>query len=177
MSGSGRSGLDALGSSLRRERRAYEPDGEQPIGGYLAVMVGYLGCVGVLTASARRARRPLPTPGPWDVLLTAGAVHRLSRLVAKDPVTSPVRLPFARFRGQAGPAELAEDVRGTGVRRAIGELVTCPFCAGLWISTGLTAGQVLAPEVTRLVSAGLSALALSDLLHFARAGLQEAASR
>ncbi|MFF3071899.1 DUF1360 domain-containing protein [Kitasatospora sp. NPDC057904] len=177
MSGSGRSAANAVASSLRRERTAYEPEGEQPIGGYLTVMGAYLGCVGVLTAFARRAERPLPTPGPWDVMLTAGAVHRLSRLVAKDSVTSPVRLPFARFRGQAGPAELAEDVRGEGVRRAIGELITCPFCAGLWISTGLTAGQVLAPQATRLVSSGLSALALSDLLHFARAGLQEAASR
>ncbi|KJS62687.1 DUF1360 domain-containing protein [Streptomyces rubellomurinus] len=173
MSGS----TSAVGSSLRRERGAYEPEGDQPIGGYLAVMAAYLGCVGALTALARRTGRPLPTPGPWDVLLTAGAVHKLSRLVTKDPVTSPLRLPFTRFRGQAGPAELAEDVRGQGVRRAIGELVTCPFCTGLWISTGLTAGQVLAPEATRLVSSGLSALALSDLLHFARVGLQDVASR
>ncbi|MFD8708479.1 DUF1360 domain-containing protein [Kitasatospora sp. NPDC059648] len=161
-------------TALREERRAYEPDDEQPIGGYLAAMAVYLGGTGLLAAAARRTGRPLPEPGPWDVLLTAGAVHRLSRLLTKDPVTSPLRIPFTRFRGQAGPAELSEDVRGTGVRRVVGELITCPFCTGLWIATGLTCAQVFAPGATRLVCSGLTALTAADLLHFVRVGLQHA---
>ncbi|MFJ9770870.1 DUF1360 domain-containing protein [Kitasatospora sp. NPDC101157] len=165
---------DTVEAALREERRSYDPDGEQPIGGYLTAMAVYLGGTGVLAAAARRTGRPLPAPGPWDVLLTAGAVHRLSRLLTKDPVTSPLRLPFARFRGQAGPAELSEDVRGSGVRRAFGELITCPFCTGLWIATGLTGAQVFAPGATRLVCSGLTALTAADLLHFVRVGLQHA---
>ncbi|MFF8772599.1 DUF1360 domain-containing protein [Kitasatospora sp. NPDC015120] len=161
-------------AALRRERAAYEPDGEQPIGGYLAATAAYLGGVGTLAVLARRTGRALPAPGPWDVALTAGAVHRLSRLIAKDPVTSPLRLPFTRFRGASGPAELAEDVRGTGTRKAVGELITCPFCTGLWVATALTAGQVLAPAPTRLLCAGLSALTAADFLHFARVAAQQA---
>ncbi|MFG3227194.1 DUF1360 domain-containing protein [Kitasatospora sp. NPDC048194] len=165
---------DDLETAVRREREAYEPDGEQPIAGYLAAMAVYLGSTGAFAALARRTGRPLPQPGPWDVLLTAGAVHRLSRLLTKDPVTSPLRLPFARFRGQAGPGELTEEVRGRGARRAVGELITCPFCTGLWVATGLTAASVLAPGATRLVCSGLTALTAADLLHFVRAGLQKA---
>ncbi len=161
-------------TAVSRERTAYEPDGEQPIGGYLGAMAVYLAGVGAVAGLARRTGRPLPAPGPWDVALTAGAVHRLARLVAKDPVTSPLRLPFTRFRGRSGPGELAEEVRGGGARRTVGELITCPFCAGLWIATGLTAGQVLAPAPTRLVCAGLSALTAADFLHFARVGAQQA---
>ncbi|MFD0279597.1 DUF1360 domain-containing protein [Kitasatospora sp. NPDC127111] len=168
------SGDTTVEAALRHERHAYEPDGEQPIAGYLTVVTAYVGSVGLLAAFARRTRRPLPEPGPWDVLLTAGAVHRLSRLVAKDPVISPFRVPFTRFRGQSGPAEVAEEVRGTGVRRAVGELITCPFCTGLWIATGLTGAGVLAPGATRLVCSGLTALTVADLLHFVRTGLQKA---
>ncbi|MEU6238797.1 DUF1360 domain-containing protein, partial [Kitasatospora sp. NPDC047058] len=80
---------------------------------------------------------------------------------------------FARFRGQSGPAELAEDVRGTGARRAAGELITCPFCTGVWIATGLTGAAVIAPGPTRLVCSGLTALTVADLLHFVRTGLQK----
>ncbi|MCG6495657.1 DUF1360 domain-containing protein [Kitasatospora sp. A2-31] len=167
-------GSTAVGGALRQERRAYDADGEQPIAGYLAAVAAYLGITGLLAAVARRTGRPLPEPGPWDVLLTAGAVHRLSRLVAKDPVTSPFRVPFTRFRGQGGPAELAEEARGTGARRVVGELITCPFCTGLWIATGLTGAAVLAPGPTRLVCSGLTALTVADLLHFVRVGLQKA---
>lgn len=163
-----------LGAALHREREAYESGEQRPIGGYLAAMGVYVGGVAALTAAARRTGRPVPTPGPWDVLLTAGAVHRLSRLITKDPVTSPLRLPFARLRGQAGPAELNEDARGSGVRRVVGELITCPFCTGLWIATALTGGQILAPRTTRLVCSGLTALTIADLLHFARVGLEHA---
>src|SRR6266568_6180594 len=51
------------------------------------------------------------------------------RLITKDPVTSPLRAPFTVFEGQEGQAELKEEVRGHGARKAVGELVTCPFCS------------------------------------------------
>ncbi|WP_254552735.1 DUF1360 domain-containing protein [Kitasatospora sp. MMS16-BH015] len=161
-----------VATAARAERAAYEPDGEQPIAGYLAAVGVYPTGVAALAAAARAKGRPLPAPGPWDVTLTAGAVHRLARLVAKDPVTSPLRLPFTHVRGQSRPAELDEEVRGSGLRRAVGELITCPFCTGLWLATGFTAGQVLAPGATRLVGSGLSALTAADFLHFARVGMQ-----
>lgn len=59
-----------------------------------------------------------------DVTFCAIATHKLSRLLAKDPVTSPPRVPFTRYAGASGPAELQEDVRGQGAQKTIGELVT-----------------------------------------------------
>ncbi len=52
-----------------------------------------------------------------DLALLSVATHKISRLLAKDPVTSPLRAPFTRFEGTSGPAELKEDVRGVGARR------------------------------------------------------------
>ena len=45
------------------------------------------------------------------------ATHKLSRIIAKDPVTSPLRAPFTTFEGTSGPAELAEEPSsGQGLR-------------------------------------------------------------
>jgi len=38
-----------------------------------------------------------------------------------------------------------ESVRGHGPQHAVGELISCPFCLGLWTATALTAGMVYAP--------------------------------
>ena len=81
--------------------------------------------------------------------------------------TSPLRAPFTRFAGTSGEAELAEEVRGSGPRKAIGELVTCPFCLGLWVTTAIAFGLVLAPRPTRLVASILTALTGADFLQFA----------
>jgi hypothetical protein len=46
----------------------------------------------------------------------------------------------------------------------VGELLTCPFCLGVWVAGGLTAGLVLAPRVTRLALTALTAIAASDAI-------------
>jgi len=104
------------------------------------------------------------------------ATHKLSRLIARDPVTSPLRAPFTEYRGTAGPAELREDVRGQGARKTIGELVTCPFCTSAWVATGFTAGLIYLPRTTRLAMGTLAALVGADLLQYGHAWLQRVTS-
>ncbi|WP_037606258.1 DUF1360 domain-containing protein [Streptacidiphilus rugosus] len=166
---------DKLQQHLQGEAHAYAPDQDRPLAGYAGVMGVYAVTALGLGAAARLTRRPLPQPTPWDVTLAALATHQLGRIIAKDPVTSPIRAPFTRFEGTSGPAELAEDVRGDGARKAVGELISCPFCIGMWIATGFTAGSVFAPRATRLVTATFATLGLSDLLQFARVRAQHAA--
>ncbi|WP_042364579.1 DUF1360 domain-containing protein [Streptacidiphilus neutrinimicus] len=166
---------DKLQQRLEEQAQAYAPDDDRPLAGYAGAMGVYGATVLALGAAARLTRRPLPSPTPWDVTLAALATHQLGRLIAKDPVTSPLRAPFTRFEGTSGPAELAEDVRGHGARKTVGEMVSCPFCTGLWIATGFTAGSVFAPRATRLVTATFAALAVSDLLQFGRVHAQHVA--
>jgi len=89
-------------------------------------------------------------------------------------VTSPLRAPFTTFEGTSGEAELAESVRGTGMRKAVGELVTCPFCLGQWVATALAYGFVLAPRTTRWTCSVFTALTVADFLQLAYAAAQEA---
>ena len=151
---------------------AARADDVRPLRGYATVMAIYAAGAAAVAGIARLTGKQLPErPPTGDLALMAVATHKISRLLTKDAVTSPLRAPFTEFHGTQGPAELKEEVRGTGARKAIGELVTCPFCTGMWISTGLCAGLVFAPGVTRLAAGGLTALTGSDFLHFLRAKL------
>lgn len=165
---------DRVSKAWRRQRDQYEHGEDFPLGGYAVAMSVYGGAVAALAGVIRATGTRLPERvGPWDTLLTVLATHKLSRLIAKDPVTSPLRAPFTSFEGTSGPAELSEDVRATGRRKTVGELVSCPFCVGMWVATGFVAGHVLAPRATRLAATTLAALAGSDFLQFAYASAEQ----
>jgi hypothetical protein len=123
-----------------------------------------------LAAGIVAARDDLPERfSPVDLVLLGVATHKYSRLVAKDRVTSFLRAPFMRYQGDAGPSEVDEEPRGEGPRRAVGELVGCPFCVGMWVASGLGLGFVAAPRVTRFVAGVGTALAIADFLQLAHA--------
>jgi hypothetical protein len=156
-----------LRARLARVGQAYAPHEHRPLDGYLAAMGAFGAVAAALVAGGRLTGRPMPErPSTADVVLLSIATHKLSRLLAKDSVTSPLRAPFTRYTEPAGAAELNEEVRdqGSSVRHGIGELITCPFCLAVWVATGLTGGLVLAPRLTRLASTALTATAASDFL-------------
>jgi hypothetical protein len=159
---------ESIREHVKEEARSYAAGEERPLGSFVALMAAYATVVGGLFGSVRISKRSLPETVGWaDLVLATIATHKISRLLSKDPVTSPLRAPFTRFAGTTGEAELAEDVRGRGPRKAIGELVTCPFCLGLWVATGLAFALVLAPRPTRLVVAIFTSLTGADFLQFA----------
>jgi hypothetical protein len=148
---------------------------DRPLAGYLKVMSAYGAVVGTAALVARWRRVPLPKRiGPYDLAVLALATHRLSGLLSKDAVTSPLRAPFTQYEGVAGPGQLNEKVRGEGLRHAVGELLTCPFCLSQWAATGLVIGTVFAPKATRLVASAFAAVDLADFLQFAWAKAQQA---
>jgi hypothetical protein len=154
----------------RDQQAAYAGGEERPLGGYLLLMAAYGAAVLGLSGLVRRSGRGLPERiGMADLALIGVATHKCARLLAKDPVTSPLRAPFTTFKGTSGPAELQEEPRGTGLRKAVGELIVCPFCVGQWVVTGFVFGLVLRPRATRLVASMFAALTTADVLQFAYA--------
>lgn len=148
----------------RRIRSRYSDGQDRPLVGYLIVLGGYSAIFGALAAFGRARGTRLPDRvSVQDTVLLSVATHKASRLISKDAVTSPLRAPFTRYETATGEAEVNESVPGTGARHAVGELLTCPFCLGVWIASGLTAGMVFAPRATRLVNTALTAVAASDL--------------
>jgi hypothetical protein len=146
----------------------HSPEQERPLGGY-AVLMGTFGALAVgFAAWFRRSGRPLPERvDVRDLALGIVATQKASRLVAKDRVVSTVRAPFTEFADDAGPGEVSEAARGHGLRRAIGELLVCPYCLSMWFSATYTAGLLVAPRATRWLATVLATLFGADLLHMA----------
>lgn len=141
---------------------------ERPVGGYAILLGVFAGLAGGFAAWLSRSGRELPERvAPGDLALVTVATHKASRLVSKDRVTSTVRAPFTRLEGDEDGGDLSEAARGTGLRRAIGELLICPYCLGMWIAAAFTAGLIVAPRATRWTAAALSTLFGSDLLQIA----------
>lgn len=163
---------DKFSRTARAQAEQYSGDTERPLRGYVITMSVYAGVVAALAGVVRLTHAEPPDGlSERDVVLCAAATHKLSRLLAKDPVTSPLRAPFTEFRGTQGPSELEETVRADGQSKAVGELLTCPFCTGVWVATGFTAGLLLLPRTTRIAMGALAALTGADFLHFAHARL------
>ena len=135
-----------------RPLAGHSPERERPLGGYAVLMALFGAAAGAFSAWFRRSGRKLPDRmSAGDLALVTVATHKASRLIAKDRVTSAVRAPFTRYQHDDGPGEVSEAARGHGLRRAVGELLVCPYCIGMWISAGLVAGLLVAPRFTRVV--------------------------
>ncbi|HEU5073381.1 MAG TPA: DUF1360 domain-containing protein [Polyangiaceae bacterium] len=113
-------------------------------------------------------------PNLADVVLLGAGTHKLTRIVAKDVVTAPLRAPFTRREELEGGGEVHDEPRGGGIRRALGTLLTCPYCLGPWFGTALTAALITRPRETRFTLGVMSAVAISDFLHQRYATLNEA---
>ncbi|MFI5936904.1 DUF1360 domain-containing protein [Actinoplanes sp. NPDC051494] len=170
--------LPSLRGRLDRLRRQYAPHEHRPLDGYVMTMGAFGALAASLAATAKLTGRPVPErPAVGDVVLISLATHKLSRLIAKDSITSPLRAPFTRYREPGGSGEINEEVRdqGSSLRHSLGELVSCPFCLAVWVATGLTGGLVLAPKLTRLTATVFTATAVSDFLQMAYSAAKEGA--
>ncbi len=168
-------GPQALREWFARQRAEYSGGGKQrPVAGYLTALLTYASsAVGTAVAARAAGRWPPPQLGPGDLALVTIATHKLSRTIAKDPITSPLRMPFTRFEGVSAPSELHEEVRASGMEHSLGELIACPFCLSPWVATGLVAGYAVAPGTTRAVTAAYTAVAGADFLQYAYAATQQ----
>jgi len=150
------------------------PEKRPPLLPYLGFMSLFGSLIAAALTVAKRQGRELPERVPAGQLLLIGtASHKLSRVLAKDKVTSPLRAPFTELEGKGGPAELEERSRGSGLRKAIGELLICPFCLGLWVIAAFSIGLIFAPRVTRFVASLFAALTIADFLQVAYKAAEE----
>lgn len=146
-----------------QEREEYG-HAQAPLGSFAAFVAVYNTAFGGALLTARLAGRTLPTPGLGDIALFGVATHKLSRLLAKDKVTAALRAPFAEYEDEGGPAEVEERPRGQGTRRAIGELVTCPYCLDQWVAGAFTVASIFAPRAARLTAGVFATVAIADFL-------------
>ncbi|HEU4792750.1 MAG TPA: DUF1360 domain-containing protein [Nitrolancea sp.] len=102
---------------------------------------------------------------PFDLLLVGLSAFRTGHMIAYERVAEPLRAPFTETipdETGAGETVVAE---GTGVRFALGELLSCPICAGTWAAAALVYGLHLAPRPTRVFLTIMGATGVAELLN------------
>jgi hypothetical protein len=160
-------GLVKQGQAERRhqDRRGRQSRAEISTRDYAALVAVFNGLLATALFARKCSREPLPERvEPKDLALFALATQKLSRVITKDKVTSAFRAPFTEVEGKGGPGEVEERAKGRGLRRAIGELLTCPFCLGTWIASGFIYGYVFAPRISRILASIFAVSGLADFL-------------
>jgi len=171
------------GAKTHRSRRAEQQQSEKgagplrknlPTKDYAALVAIFNGLLATGLLARKCTQEPLPERvEPKDLVLFALATQKLSRVITKDKVTTAFRAPFTEVEGKGGAGELEERPKGRGLRRAIGELLTCPFCLGTWIASGFIYGHIFSPRVTRTVASIFAVSGLADFLQQAYIKAQE----
>ena len=158
--------------AVHDQASAYTGEQDRPLKSF----VGLMGLYAALTAGLGAAvlRRGEDQLTARDLALLGVATAKMSRVLARDRVTSPLRAPVTRFEDFSGASEVDESPRGTGLRLALGELVTCPTCLSQWVGTALLGGLLLRPHETRLLTSLFTVLAINDAVQAALAKLAEA---
>jgi len=145
-------------------RQAISP----PYGAYAAITGVFVGGLATAGAIARGLRRDPQCNTALDFVVLSAAAFKAARTLSHDEVTSFIRDPFVRGKAHSGEDE--EPVEG-GMEQAIGELVTCSRCVGMWTAAALAATQIIAPRFGRLLTWSLGAAAANDLLQAGFAAL------
>ena len=146
---------------------------EQLLAEYASLLAFFVVSVAAVTGIALDQKRLPRRFGLLDLALLGIATHKLSRIIAKDRITSILRAPFVCYVGSAGAGEVEEEPRGHGIQRGIGHLISCPYCTAPWCATALAFGLIFAPRVTRFFAGILVSVTASDFLHRAYAKLEK----
>jgi Protein of unknown function (DUF1360) len=148
-----------------KERSAEKEDCEdQLLAEYAAMLTFYLAAMATLTSIAVQKNRLPKRFSVFDLALLGVATHKLSRLIAKDRITSIFRAPFVDYIRSAGAGEVHEEPRGRGIQRGIGRFISCPFSIGPWCAMALGSGFIFAPRVSRFLAGIFTSVAISDFL-------------
>ncbi len=143
----------------------YKGGQEMPLAGYATLLGVYNAALAAALLAAKQSGRDLPERTNYsDLLLLGIATHKLGRIITKDWVTSPLRAPFTEYKESAGGGEVNEKSRGEGLQRAVGDLLTCPWCIAPWVAGALAFGFVFKPRTTRFICTVFSAVTISDFL-------------
>ena len=102
-----------------------------------------------------------------DFVLLALASFRLTRLLVYDKITAFLRKPFHKEITEIAPDGTVEEfieIKGTGIRKWIGELLSCHWCTAVWSAAILYGGWVLFPQIGSPVVMILAIAGLASFL-------------
>jgi hypothetical protein len=88
--------------------------------------------------------------GAIELIVLGLACFRMANIVSNEPVTKPLRAPFVDEVPVDG--KVVEKPKRTGFRGALGLLIYCPSCTGVWIAAALVYLYAFWPAQTFVVA-------------------------
>jgi uncharacterized protein DUF1360 len=140
-----------------------------PYGAYGALVGAFAGGMGSVSVLARLLGRRGPEQTPLNLVVLGLAAFKAARTVSHDEVTSFIRRPFVK--GEPDEPDAEEPLESGDVRQALGELLTCTRCTGVWTAAGVVTIDVLAPRLGRVAIWSLALAAVNDWLEAGFAAL------
>jgi hypothetical protein len=88
--------------------------------------------------------------GYFKLLVFGLAVFRSANILSNEAVTKPLRFPFVDYSQKGG--KTVQQPKKFGFRGAMGLLIYCPSCTGVWLSAALVYFYVFFPAPTFIVA-------------------------
>jgi hypothetical protein len=147
-------------------------------GDYVQIVGLFWAIVTLIPRIARSLGREAKAPTPWEGAQMAMAVYALARIVTEERAGSFLREPFTEAKSDVdeAPPLYGHEQQPTGRHHqaAIGQLLTCSRCFGVWASGGIVALRALAPRQAAVV---IPTLALSGTNFFLQASFAALAGK
>lgn len=137
---------------------------------YLTLIGIFLGIFAAFSRREQDKHRSVDI-SPMDLALLSLSTFRIGRLAAFDQVTQPLRAPFTETQPDEYGTSETVVAEGSGVRKALGELIACPTCIGTWAGAGQPYALRVAPKPTRLFLGFMGAIGAAELLNSANEAL------
>ncbi|MCL5952274.1 MAG: DUF1360 domain-containing protein [Chloroflexi bacterium] len=138
---------------------------------YTSLSSTFLTIFSLMSLVATRKKKHLELK-PLQVVQLAFATYRLGRLISYDTIFETYRAPFTETVADPSGAGKTVVPKGKGTRRAIGELIACPICAGTWIAAWLVYGLTFLPRPTQMFIQIMSTIGIAEFINAATEALE-----
>ena len=99
-----------------------------------------------------------------ELVVDSLATYRLTRLATADIISEPLRASVVGRvmgapvdpTGEAGPRTALEAVEEVVDPPKLARLITCRWCAGVWIAGGVVVARMVAPRAWQPLARGLA---------------------
>jgi hypothetical protein len=101
------------------------------------------------------------------ILIIGLAAFRLTRLIVFDKITEFIRMPFFEEKTEIddeGNEIIFYIAKEKGVKHFLGELLSCHWCTGLWVSISLIMLDYYIPVVSYFILMVLSVAAIGSII-------------
>lgn len=102
---------------------------------------------------------------PCEWVMLGLAIVRCGRMIAFELIMEPWRSTVAKTVEHAHAGMTTEPKYDSGWRQSLGQLVTCPICAGTWSALVLIVGLLFWPSLFHVLIILLSAVELGEVVH------------